>query len=152
MPSKQPERRNAPRYRLDRFVPAILVIPGTHTQVGGHLVDLSSDGTRLVAPPTLARVPEEGAVALLAVARSDGNRDVDVDGVRQTVTVVSHRTLPGAQVFRLAFATEIRPRLGQLLQRLAADSVTSPDDELPEFDPDVWAGWAAISPGRPIGT
>jgi hypothetical protein len=150
--SRQDNPPQVARYRLDRFVPAVLVIPGTHTQVGGHLVDLSATDMRFVAPPTLASPPVAGSAALLAVALSDGNRAVDIDGVRQGVVVVSLRELPGAQVFRLLVEGTLEARLAHLLRRLVAETDASVDeDELPEFDPDVWAGWAAIAPGRPAG-
>ena len=138
-------RRTAPRYAADRFIPVVFASLDGAPPLGGHLVDISSDGARIISPPNLAPLPKDSTMAELVFARSDGNRDVDLDGVRQPVELKTVRITPGARIFRLSFNRRVKA----YLQKLSRQDTSLQDDELPEFDPDVWAGWAAIAPGEP---
>lgn len=101
----------------------------------------------MVCAPTLMSVPDAGDRLELVFARSDGNRDLDLDGVRTLVRVIDVREPPGARVIRLQFADETPDRVQSWIHQLAQSGNTTFDNSLPEFDPEVWAGWAAISPG-----
>ncbi|NCG20890.1 MAG: hypothetical protein GWP91_17920 [Rhodobacterales bacterium] len=82
-------------------------------------------------------------------ARSDSNRDVDVYGVRQQVKPNTVRTNPGARIFHLSFYGPINRRVNAYHRMLSRQDTLLHRHDLPEFDPDVWAGWAAIAPGEP---
>lgn len=141
-------RRKTPRYPTDQFVPAVLAGAGG-SPLGGHVVDISLGGARVVAAPNLTAPPQAGARVVLTFARSDGNRDLDVDGVKVNGRVIDVREPTGARVVRLQFVGEVPPRLGAWIRALAQAGPAVHDDALPEFDPEVWAGWTAISPAAP---
>ncbi len=142
-------RRSAPRYAADRFIPVVFAALDGGLPLGGHLVDVSTRGARIISPPNLAPLPSKGTMAELVFARSDSNRDLDLDGVRQPVELVMIRESSGSRVFRMAFKGPANVRLKAYVSRLSRRETSLQDDELPEFDPDVWAGWAAIAPGDP---
>lgn len=137
-------RRKTPRYPTDQFVPAVLASPDT-TPLGGHVVDISLGGARVVAAPNLTTPPVTGQRVTLTFARSDGNRDLDVDGVVVHGRVIDVREPAGARVVRVQFVGEIPKRLAGWIKLLAKAGPATHDDSLPEFDPEVWAGWTAIS-------
>ncbi len=141
-------RRRHRRYLTDRFVPSVLH-GADRPPLGGHVVDVSRGGARMVAAPNLAELPDVGEHMELVLARSDGNRELDIDGARVPVVVVDLREPPGARVIRVAFDGDPPRRITAWIARLAQQSEVAHDDGLPEFDPDVWAGWAAISPEPP---
>ena len=147
MYDKRNNRRRSVRYRTDQFVPAVLSVPDAHQPLGGHIVDVSVGGARMVAAPNLTPVPAAGTKVELVFARSDGNRELDLDGVRVSCRVIDVREPAGARVIRLQFVGEAPRRVGLWVAQLALSGSTTYDDSLPEFDPEVWAGWAAISPG-----
>jgi len=149
---RQPNRRATPRFKVDRFMPVVLQSKTSHHQIGGHLVNLSASGARIVAPPTLAPIPQTLDDAILMFARSDENREIDIDGVRQAVSIGEIRQVPGARAFRLSFEGDVSPRIAQFARRLALEAGDTPQEPgLVEFDPDVWSGWAAISTVAPSG-
>ena len=96
-------RRRHARYPTDQFVPAVLHAPGKHQSLGGHVVDVSAGGARVVAAPNLSPSPSAGARVELVFARSDGNRELDIDGVAVEARVIDVREPPGARVIRLQF-------------------------------------------------
>ena len=143
------KRRSVPRYAADRFIPVVFAFLDGGPPLGGHLVDICGDGARIISPPNLAPLPKGDTMAELVFARSDSNRDVDVDGVRQPVKLNTVRTNPGARIFHLSFYGPINRRVNAYLRMLSRQDTSLHRHDLPEFDPDVWAGWAAIAPGEP---
>ena len=88
-------------------------------------------------------------VGALIFARSKPNRELDLDGLRIPVRLVNVHTFGNTRVIRLTFLDPIPPRLRLWLTQLSSHQIATDDvDDMPDYDPDVWAGWAAVpTPG-----
>ena len=128
-------------------MPSVIAVPGEHRPLGGHVVDVSARSVRIVSAPNLMPAPAIGLEVVLVFARSDGNRELDLDGVRVPAVVMDVSESPGARVVRLRFDDAPPARFTNWFKKLARQGSVTHDDSLPEFDPEVWSGWAAISPG-----
>ena len=142
-------RQRGPRFAADRFVPVVFRTEGKHVQVGGRLVDISVNGARMASAVHSTVEPSADLKGQLVFARSDGNRHLDLDGLTLDVQVVKVRTHGGVQVIRMAFVDSAPDRIRRWLKVLSTHQIATQDvDDIPEYDPDVWAGWAeAPSPG-----
>jgi len=137
-------RERGPRFAADRFVPVVFREEGKHVQVGGRLVDISVKGARMVAAVHGTAEPGADLNGQLVFARSDVNRHLDLDGLELGVRVVHVRNHAETQVIRMAFTHPVPGRIRRWLKRLSTQQIATQDvDDIPDHDPDVWAGWAA---------
>lgn len=80
--STGPDRRGAPRYNPDPYVPVLFAHPTAETPTAGLIVDVSNGGARIVAPPTARPMLHWADPLTIIVSYSDTVRESGIEGMR----------------------------------------------------------------------
>lgn len=86
--SEGPDRRGAPRYNPDPYVPVLFAHPTAETPTAGLIVDLSNGGARVIAPPTARPMLHWADPLALVISYSDSVRETGIEGMRLNAHVV----------------------------------------------------------------
>lgn len=81
-PLLPPERRANPRYSPDPLVPVFFAHPEADTPTAGLIVDVSSGGARIMAPPTARPMLHWSDPLAIVISYSDSSRLAGIEGLR----------------------------------------------------------------------
>ncbi|MEM6929187.1 MAG: PilZ domain-containing protein [Myxococcota bacterium] len=82
------ERRQAVRYSPDPFVPVFFAHPLANVPTAGLIVDVSTTGCRIMAPPTARPMLHWGDSLQIIVSYSESARRAKLEGMRLWAHVV----------------------------------------------------------------
>lgn len=88
VPSENDERREAVRYSPDPLVPVFFAHPMANVPTAGLIVDISTSGCRIMAPPTARPMLHWGDPLQIIVSYSESSRESGVEGMRLWAHVV----------------------------------------------------------------
>jgi hypothetical protein len=115
------ERRAHARYSPDPLIPVFFCHREAATPCCGHIMDLSMDGLRIVAPPTVRPLLHWEETVWIQLTYSESNRTEGIEGLTlkaQVVRAVSDRTSYVLQA-RMIGDKRKRQHLAEYIEKLA---------------------------------
>ena len=109
------ERREWPRFTPTSQVPVMFEHPRAPGLGAGHIVDVSTGGCRIIAPPTTTTPLRWGEAVILTVSYSEGTRQARAEGIEYEAVVMEVVSNSTAFVVRCRFVQALSDReLGRL--------------------------------------